>query len=167
MTGPCPVINRSKIGSKLLKVILSNVHGLVTRILFELSMTCIHFIVDSLLGIISETILVEKITEAVVLKQPLIVCRVIVETVDWWLKSIYEQSPPTIPFTEIDRSIHCIHSLLQKPMLCYVEESISGYLVIDAIEKTDASNKTFVTPGFVFFVDKCSDPANECTLVIL
>ena len=57
--------------------------------------------------------LVVEIPEAIIFKQFLLVGRIVIHPVQRGLKSLYDQSPPTVSFPEIDWSIHRLHASLQ------------------------------------------------------
>ncbi len=80
---------------------------------------------------------------------------------------MHYQSPPTVTFAKVDRPVHGLHPMLQKPVSCYIKEHIGRLLIIDTFKKTDSTHRHLISLILIFFVGKCSDPPDGFACFIL
>src|SRR5687767_4809877 len=67
--------------------------------------------------------LIEINLEAIRFKQFLVIWKIIVTLVIGLLiKALYKKTPPAVPVSEINRSIHCFHFAFLKPLLTLVKK---------------------------------------------
>src|SRR5688572_24728427 len=112
-------------------------------------------------GIKAETYLVVVKLKTVILKQFFIIWLIIIEAINRWLKSFYQQTPPAISFTKVDGTIHSLHSPLDKPVFCCIKKQVRRLLIINRIKKTNTTYRYVITLIAVFFIRKSSNTANQ------
>ena len=106
----------------------------------------------------SKTQLIEINLETIILKKRFVIRRIIIHPIKRFAKSIDQKSPKFIAFPEINRPVHRFHSFLLKFNFSKIENKICGFLVIDAIEKTNSSGWLLL---FIFSADKNCDFPNS------
>src|SRR3954468_1958201 len=112
MTGPGFIIDVSKIGRELLEPFFIDGNTFVVSG-SVLIMPGVHFVAELFLGIQANTDLVKERAETIVFEKLLIVRRVIIHAIQWFLKAFGNQSPPAVALAKGDRPIHGLFPALQ------------------------------------------------------
>src|SRR5450432_3425829 len=113
-----------------------------------------------------KTDLFKKHLKPIVFKQVLIIRRIEIHPPERLMKSFGDQSPPVIPFTEINRTVHSAHSALDQPVFGHVKKLICCVLVVDTIEKTDPADRKFISLAFIPLIYKSGNPAHPAAVFI-
>jgi hypothetical protein len=82
------------------------------------------------------------------------------------MKPFYEQSPPVVPFAEVDRTIHGFHPSFLKPFPRCVEEKVGSLLIVDTIEKAYSACGLSITFVSIFFIYKRGYTTYQFTIVV-
>src|SRR5258705_8440603 len=83
--------------------------------------------------------------KSIALKKFIVIRWVIVHLVLRRMKSLHNQSPPTVALAKVDRAIHGFHSSLLQPLFAMVEHHERCGFAVDALKKTYAAR------GLLFF----------------
>jgi hypothetical protein len=80
--------------------------------------------------------------------------------------TFYNESPPAIALSEIDRTIHCFHATLHQPVPGNIKKHICRFLVVDTIKKPDSTHRHIITLILIFFIDECGDPSRRVSFTV-
>ena len=126
----------------------------VTRRLFQTLHSVVNALVEfthpyvPLIGI-----LVEIVLESVMLEQLLVIRRIVGVGIERLkLESLHEAPPPFVPVTEIDGTVHRLHSLAAEPLAGRIEKHVGDLLRINAFEESTATGRLFLLCGLVGIV---------------
>jgi len=109
-------------------------------------------------------LLLKPCPEAVSLKQPLVIWRVIGYLEGRMCKSFYQQAPVFVCFSEVYGTVHCLHASFTEPLPGCVEEQSGCLVVINALKEPGAAGRLVI--GFCNVeVDKGGDPSDEAVVI--
>ena len=110
--------------------------------------------------------LVEVVLESVIFEQLFIIRRIVRVLIEG-LKFVPadQQPPPGIPGTEIDRTVHRLHTPAGKPHAGRIEKLIGQLLVVDSLEKAAPSRRLLLQES-MFPVVKSGDTSHHFSFFI-
>ena len=110
--------------------------------------------------------LVEIVLKSVILEQLFIIrriVRILIEGLEFVPDD--QQPPPGVPGTEIDRTVHRLHTPAGKPHAGRIEKLIGQLLIVDSLEKAASSRRLFLQES-MFPIVKSGDTSHHFSFFI-
>src|SRR5690606_7441696 len=79
---------------------------------------------------------------------------IIVHCIQRLMKTVDQYAPEFVALAKINGTIHGFHSSFLKPVFAKIKNKISGFLIVDTVEKTDSAGWLIV---FIRWINKNGD----------
>src|SRR5207247_1181456 len=95
--------------------------------------------------------------ESIFLKKAAIISMMVIHRISGFKKTIHQQSPPSVFFPEINRSVHRLHTPFSKPAFASVNQAESRITVIYTFKKAHAARRLIKAVGS-FLINESRNP---------